>query len=58
MRQRSRKKGYALVSIIVIGLFAILFMLALAGMLLSLARSEAVTKQKSNLLDAAEIGLD
>lgn len=52
------KSGYALVSIIVIGVFAVMFMLALAGMILSIVQSEAVSKQKSGLLDAAEVGLE
>ena len=50
--------GYALVSVMVLGVFAVIFMLAVAGMIISIMQSETVAKQKSNLLDAAEVGLD
>lgn len=51
-------KGYALVSVLVIGVFAVMFMLSLAGMLISLMQSETATKQKAGLVDAAEVGLE
>lgn len=58
-RRTSRKtEGYALVSIIVIGLFAIMLLLALGSMLVSIAQSEAVSKHKAGLLNAAETGLE
>lgn len=57
-RRRDRKKGYALVSIIVIGVFAVMLLLALATTLISVMQSESVAKQKSGLLSAAETGLD
>lgn len=52
------RQGYALVSIIVIGLFAIMLLLALGSMLVSIAQSEAVSKHKAGLLNAAETGLE
>lgn len=58
MKRNRKSEGYALVSIIVIGLFAIMLLLALGGMLVSVAQSEAVSKQKAGLLNAAEIGLE
>lgn len=59
VRRTSRKtEGYALVSIIVIGLFAIMLLLALGSMLVSIAQSEAVSKHKAGLLNAAETGLE
>ena len=52
------RQGYALVSIIVIGLFAIMLLLALGSMLVSIAQSEAVSKNKAGLLNDAETGLE
>lgn len=58
LSKHRKPQGYALVSIIVIGLFAIMLLLALGGMLVSIAQSEAVSKHKAGLLNAAETGLE
>lgn len=59
MHFKSRKrKGYALVSILVIGSFAMMFLLGLATTFLSILRSEGVQHQKAVLLDAVDSALD
>jgi hypothetical protein len=53
-----KKKGYALVTILVIGLFSIAFLLALAGIVTSAVRVVSANKWSESLRNAAEIGID
>ena len=55
---RANEKAYALISILVIGSFAMMFLLGLATTFLTIVRSEGVHHEKSKLLDATESGLD
>jgi hypothetical protein len=59
MRARSnRQSGYALISIMVIGLAAVLLMMALASMIMAVSRNEVVKKNQGDLINGAEIGVD
>lgn len=59
LRQRVHSKnGYALISTMIIGAFAVMFLMALASTLLSITRAQSVEKQKSLLLNALDSGLD
>lgn len=58
MKKKVRNKGYALLSIMVIGLFAMTFLMSLAGILTSVARSEGVQRQKNILTNAADGAVD
>lgn len=53
-----RRNGYTLVSTLVIGCFAITFLMALSGYVMSDTQSEARRKQSAMLSSAAEAGLD
>lgn len=57
-RIRATSKGYALISIIVISSFAMIFLMGLAAVFLSISRAEAVQNQKSLLVQAMDTGLD
>lgn len=57
MAKRS-KNGYALVTIIVIGSFAIVFLLTLANITTSAVRVSSENKWAESLRNAAEIGID
>lgn len=58
MRNHRRTEGYALVSIIVIGVFALTALLGLAASLTSVARSESYGRRSEELRVAAEAGID
>lgn len=51
-------QGYALISIMVIGAFAVMFLMALSSTLLTISRAQSVEKQKALLLNALDSGLD
>ncbi len=57
-KRKVPKDGYALVSIVVIGLFAIVSMLAMTSYITSVFRSESVQKQKDSLVEACDSALD
>lgn len=56
--QIRKNEGYALISILVIGSFGMMFLLGLATTFLTILRSESVYHEKSMLLDAADAALD
>lgn len=59
MKKQSRKKnGYALITIIGIGAAAMLFLMAVADILVSILRSEAAEYQKSVLVNAIDSGFE
>ncbi len=51
-------KGFALVSIIVLGVFAIAMMLALFPLVLNVIRLESTGRSMNELRTAAEVGID
>jgi hypothetical protein len=53
-----QKRGYALVSTMVLGAFSILFLMALASMVNSSVRAVSANKWTESLRNAAEIGID
>ncbi len=57
LKPRTRK-GYALLSVLVLSTFAMVSLLALASVFLSIGRAEAVQNQKNLLLSAIDTGLD
>lgn len=56
--ERRDEKGYALLSIIVLSSFAMIFLLALSTVFISISRAEAVQNQKNLLIQAMDSGLD
>lgn len=58
LRARETRKGYALISVLVIGSLAVMFMLALGNTLINITQSEAYTKRKAGLINAAITGRD
>ena len=58
MRKQRKKTGYALITILVIGLFSIAFLLALASIVTSAVHDISANKWTESLRNAAEIGID
>jgi hypothetical protein len=58
VKRGRRPKAFALVTIIVIGFFAIAMMMALFPLILNTIRSESTNRSMSELRNAAEIGVD
>ena len=56
--RRRQKDGYALVSVLAIGVASMLLLMTLASTLISIVRSEAMEKNKNQLRSAAEVGLN
>lgn len=55
---RRKNRGYALISITVIGLFAVMFLMGLANIALAISRSEGIQKQKSLLNSKLDFAAD
>lgn len=55
---RRKPTGYALVAILTVSLFATMLLLTLAGLTVSLTRSESFYKQRELALVGADVGLD
>ncbi len=56
--KRTRNRGWALVAVITLSLFASMFLFSIAGLSTTLLRSEGVSRQRNYALAAAEAGLD